>query len=494
MLEPWLGRIALVGVLIAPWAWAARAEPWLSTRFAQNCASCHAPGRKNLAPSARRCTLSCQGCHANPNGGGLRNQYGKWNEDRVLRMFRSDALRHAKLFAPLAQQHYGGQGSSSSATKNLSLQQIPPLVEVETTEIDESQFQRNGREFEIVERDEYLRQIPSGDPYRLLDERKVDAGGDIRWQLASFTYDDGNPTTPAPSKRTWKSFLMVGDFGIRHRPFYRKLNLVYEFRVQGNPSPGQSPENNLLSAKTRNVYALIDDLPYNIFVMGGLYRPLFGNYVPDHYQLAQEMVAFAVSDSNKTYALPPFKAISLGTAPNVPYLNFHLLGGQAGVQDDRTRGFAANAGLRFVTLGASVNYSYWRTEDRHTHRNTRNEMHSLGLAAKLLRTVTSLEAVSLTKDVDVMDFRQGGVYTLDTYTQIWREFYFTLMHARANVHTDLKPGRAEQTKLGLRAFPIPGVDVIVYYEMREQTAIDIVTNGRTTTKLNGLTSQLHVYF
>ena len=37
---------------------AAMAEPWLASRFSQNCAGCHSPGRKNLEASKRRCSLS----------------------------------------------------------------------------------------------------------------------------------------------------------------------------------------------------------------------------------------------------------------------------------------------------------------------------------------------------------------------------------------------------------------------------------------------------
>ena len=76
-------------------------------------------GRKNLPPVLRRCSLSCQGCHVNPNGGGLRSFYGKWNEDYWLRSFRSKKLKQPKMAAPLHKQFYGRNPKNKVIVKNI---------------------------------------------------------------------------------------------------------------------------------------------------------------------------------------------------------------------------------------------------------------------------------------------------------------------------------------------------------------------------------------
>ncbi len=54
----------------------AQATPLIALREAQNCGGCHNPGRSQRPYLERRCTLDCQGCHADPTGGGARNQWG----------------------------------------------------------------------------------------------------------------------------------------------------------------------------------------------------------------------------------------------------------------------------------------------------------------------------------------------------------------------------------------------------------------------------------
>jgi hypothetical protein len=491
--------------LSAATATVAGAEPWLSTRYAQNCAGCHAPGRKNLAPVDRRCTLSCQGCHINPNGGGLRSGYGKWNEERWLRTFRSDLLRHEKSVAPVSRQYYGSgekkvakkksrkAKKESAAGKKLKMPKGGfPLVEIDAAGLPEQPYLRDGLEFVNATREEFLYQIPQHDPYRQLEESKIDGGADVRSQFTQYKYTDNDESTPDPDKAEWRRFLMSVDFSLRWRPVHRKIHLVYESRMLGSPVPDAKYEDTLKQSSTRSLYLIAEDLPYNVFVMGGYYRPLFGNYIPDHYAISQEMTSYAMTGSTKNYGIV-YNAVSAGTAPNVPYLNVHLIQKKIGDKDDKTKGYAINTGLRFVTLGASLNYSYWRTRDERADRTTAVEMHSFNAAALLFRTTTSLELVSLARDVDTEDFRQGGVYMLDTYTQIWRENYFTLAYSLANTTRELKPGKTNQTKIGLKSFIIPGVEMNLSMDNRQETAEQSDGSSKVTT-VKGYAGQMHLFF
>ena len=147
----------LLALLLTIWTLPADGEPWLSNRFAQNCAGCHDTGRPNRPVLDRRCTLSCQGCHVNPNGGGLRSTYGKWSE-KWLTLLRDDRE----------------PGTESTRMGHTAL----------------------GSEF--------LESIPPGDPYHTRRSTTIEAGGDIR-----YLRTDEN------------SFLMATTFGLRWKTLDR---------------------------------------------------------------------------------------------------------------------------------------------------------------------------------------------------------------------------------------------------------------------------------
>ena len=460
-------------------AWLADAEPWLGIRFAQNCAGCHAPGRINLPPMDRRCTLSCQGCHVNPSGGGLRNFYGKWNENRWLRSFVMEALRPASSFAPVNEQHYHTALAPTASNREMIRQQGHPLVAApQQLLLDETPYARDGLEFKMARNDfQFLQQIPQQDPYRLHDASKIDGGAELRYQYLKKLNKSGKPL----------SFLMSGDIGLRWRPLHRNLHLVYEGRMLGNPHVDKLSKH-IDKTWTRSLYVMIDNLPFNVYVMYGLYRPLFGgNPMPDHRALPQRLTAEALQGGS-AYTLQ-YRALSIGTAPNVPYANVHVITGRnlrfSHDEDDSTRGVAANVGLRFVTLGINATYSFWFTRDK--HNTQRSLLHSASFGMQLWRTTAILEALRLHRK-NPNTKNTGNVITLDTHTQLWRHFYLTTQYSWASVTPNLAAGSSQQYRIGLRAFLLAGVDVSFNYEFdinKPSNELDQETHS--------LSSQVHLY-
>lgn len=469
----------------------ASAEPWLSTRFAQNCAACHAPGRINLQAKDRRCSLSCQGCHVNPNGGGLRSHYGKWNEDRVLRTWITKGEMHRSFFAPNKDQIY-----SKKPWKKLSKKQKRSkkfrrairdrglrLVTTDNPDVIDKEHDRYANPYDRVAKNriEFLYQVPQEDPYREMFASKFDGGADFRWQWVNGELENKSSTgtvgDPVPIELD--PWLMEGSFQLRYRPVYKKYHLVYESRMLGYPTSDW--KTTLSTSQTRSLYFMVDDLPYNVFAMYGFYKPLFGNYSPDHTLLSQKMTANTLNVSS-AYSIGPYEAISVGTAPNVPYGNLHLITGPMGGESD-IAGYALNTGLRFVSYGASVNYSYWNTEDG----DLNSVMHSLHLGAKFGIAIINYEALSFAKDTKD-DFRQGGAHFLDLRLQAYKEIYGVFQYSLSNVKIDLSPGEANQLKVGVQGFLFPGVDVQLLYETLENLGED--GSGTST---NQITSQLHLY-
>ena len=446
----------------------------------------------------------------NPNGGGLLSQYGKWNSERWLRSFYvQDLLTNQLRPAPFSKQFYAKRSFNAAKTNNSSPTPLetdnnslsdpnsasstpevepprrkrikrlvaPPLMSSNQPDYNESDYDRtDGQEQLLATTDnDFLSRIPLVDPY--LKERRLSISGGTNIRYFTLYYLN----EPPQGMKKLQSWLMAVDYGVAIRPFTEHVRIALEGRYLNNPKNSALEQGFTTEHRVRSAYALIDDLPLNSYVMVGLYRPMLGLHNPDHDSLSNLLSGV------RQRAI--YKAVGIGAAPNVPFFNVNYIMPFESSQYDQSRGFAANLGARWVTLGASLVLSYWNLATKDGLGTT--------LSRQLVALTTGLsfdsyliwntETLFIKRENSPGSFDGGTVFTNQLKFRFWRENYLQVNFALSNTDNALNEGAANELGVGFRSFLFSGTDVELLYVRRNN---ETPTNSTTSSEIQ---AQLHLF-
>jgi hypothetical protein len=230
---------------------AALATPAYAARAAHRCNTCHIEpsGWSQPTPSQRRCALHCSSCHVSPSGGGLRTPAGLFFGREQLSTWgeRPSALTDPDRYRP--------EGHPAEGIYSL--------------------------------KDGFSGWWPGEVPSRAVPERYgdieaeplVSLGADMRWMTI----------VPLDDSRDFATFPMQLDVYGAFRLFENAV-IVGSAGMQGQERDAFQRDGALDYLVVRELYGMVDRLPWGIYLRGGRFPVSYGWRVPDHTAFSRTVV------------------------------------------------------------------------------------------------------------------------------------------------------------------------------------------------------------
>jgi len=327
----------------------AAGTPMYAARAGRTCDNCHVTPNDWVDPklSERKCTLSCQGCHVDPAGGGMRNVVGRYYGRSTLPMVAysprptSDWDRNAPYF--------GRRDVATTYTHDLPL--------------GPNDYEQSFAYADSVN-DRWAWGTPYGNPSvhgywqgryaGLRADPMLRVGVDFR--LASLI------------SGTLVSFPMQLDIPVVFHPVSH-VTLFVNTGARGRSSGYSDSFDNDHSPYFREAFLLLHEAPYQAYVKAGRFVPAFGLRLDDHTSRIRREFELdgALPESRVT-------GVEVGAAPNYPFINlsYFRMASRARVPDawdifdvDDGWGTAVNLGWQSMgwTAGASGMWRRRRLEE-----------------------------------------------------------------------------------------------------------------------------------
>jgi hypothetical protein len=317
--------------------------PMYSARAGRACDNCHLSPNDWVDPklSERKCTLSCQGCHVDPAGGGMRHVVGRFYGRATLPMIATSPRPTADWDRNVP--NFGRRDRATTYTHNLPL--------------GPNTFQQSFAYADSVD-DPWAWGTPAGGPTtygywqgrygKLRADPMLRIGFDVR--LASLV------------SGTWLAFPMQVDVSAAFHPV-RHLTAFANVGARGRPSGYSDTFNDDHSPYLREAFVLLHEAPFQAYAKAGRFVPAFGHRLDDHTSRIRR--EFELDGS-----LPESRVtgVEVGAAPNYPVINvsWFRMASRARVPDawdisDVDDGWGAAANLGWRDMGWSFGGSgLWR--------------------------------------------------------------------------------------------------------------------------------------